>query len=252
MSQAGCESLRLGIVCPMANEAENAEDFIHEVLKACCAYPFKEIVFLAVLDKASTDGTLALLRRLAETLTELRVVYAPENRCVVDAYLRGHREALAAGVDWILEIDAGFSHQPGEIPRFLDKMLEGHDCVFGSRFTRRGRYLGGIGRRYLVSRLGSALTNALMGTRLSDMTSGFQAFTATALAHILQHGIVSRGPFFQTEMKIHASCLRITEVPITYRPTAQAVRPGALTDALRVLLVMVRHRWRNRLASEPA
>src|SRR5262249_1818511 len=100
------------------------------------------------------------------------------------------------------------------------------DCIFGSRFCKGGQMLGGSWRRYLVSRGGSAVTNLLIGTRLSDMTSGFQMFRRDALARILSIGLRSRGPFFQTEMKVYARVANIVEIPITYRPTESAVRSG--------------------------
>src|SRR5215213_844431 len=131
--------VQLGVVCPMANELGSAERFVREVLAACEPFAFKSLTFFAVLDRVSRDGTLDLLRDLEATLPQLRVVWAPENRCVVDAYLRGYREALDAGCDWILEIDAGFSHQPSDIPAFFEKMAEGFDCVFGTRFAHGGR-----------------------------------------------------------------------------------------------------------------
>ena len=70
--------------------------------------------------------------------SRLKIVTPPENRNVVDAYLLGYREALAAGCDWILEIDARFSHDPAEIPQFFRAMEDGHDGVFGSRFMHGG------------------------------------------------------------------------------------------------------------------
>src|SRR5688500_10284957 len=110
--------VRLGVVCPMANERDTAERFVREVLAACQPFGFASVTFFAVLDRVSRDGTLDLLRALEAEEKSLRVVWAPDNRCVVDAYLRGYREALGAGCDWVLEIDAGYSHQPSDIPAF--------------------------------------------------------------------------------------------------------------------------------------
>jgi len=133
--------LKLGIVCPMANEEETAVGFVNEVLDQCARRAFKTVTFFAVLDNVSKDNTLELLRQLAKEQPTLRVVWAPENSSVVDAYVRGYQEALAAGCDWILEIDAGYSHQPSDIPQFFERMLEGYACVFGSRFCEGGRML---------------------------------------------------------------------------------------------------------------
>ena len=81
--------VQLGVVCPMANERGTAERFVREVLSACEPFRFKSLTFFAVLDRVSRDGTLDLLRELEAAVPQLRVVWAPENRCVVDAYLRG-------------------------------------------------------------------------------------------------------------------------------------------------------------------
>ncbi len=131
-----CSTMRLGIVCPMANESETAEAFVKAVLSHCGE--FRDVRFFAVIDKVSSDNTLDILQRLAVVAPSVHVLWAPENTCVVDAYVRGYREALAWGADWILEMDAGFSHDPGRMPIFFARMAEGNDCVFGSRFARGG------------------------------------------------------------------------------------------------------------------
>jgi len=234
--------ISLGVVCPMANELDTAEKFVREVLGACEPYGFRGVTFFAVLDRVSRDGTLELLRGLEQSLPQLRVVWAPENRSVVDAYLRGYREALDAGCDWVLEIDAGYSHQPSDIPAFFEKMSEGHDCVFGSRFCAGGRISESSLKRAVISRGGTLLTNLLLGTSLSDMTSGFELFSRAALQEVLRKGIHSRGHFFQTEIKAHCHDLRIAEVPIHYRAASDSVNNNVLKDAFRNLWRLFRGR----------
>ncbi|HEX7956363.1 MAG TPA: glycosyltransferase [Pyrinomonadaceae bacterium] len=234
--------VRLGVVCPMANERDTAERFVREVIAACEPFRFRSVTFYAVLDGVSRDGTLDLLRELEPSLPQLRVVWAPENRCVVDAYLRGYREALDSGCDWVLEIDAGYSHQPSDIPAFFEKMAEGHDCVFGTRFGAGGRITESPLKRRLISRGGTALTNLLLGTKLSDMTSGFELFSRAALQQVLRKGVHSRGHFFQTEIKAHCRNLRVAEVPIHYRAASDSVNREVLKDALRNLWRLFRAR----------
>ncbi len=234
--------VRLGVVCPMANERDSAERFVREVLAACEPFGFRSVTFFAVLDRVSRDGTLELLRRLEREEPRLRVVWAPENRSVVDAYLRGYREALDAGSDWVLEIDAGYSHQPSDIPAFFEKMAEGFDCVFGTRFSGGGRITESPLKRRLISRGGTALTNLLLGTKLSDMTSGFELFSRAALQEVLARGVQSRGHFFQTEIKAHCRDMRAAEVPIHYRAASDSVNNGVLKDALRNLWRLFRAR----------
>lgn len=243
--------VNLGVVCPMANERDTAAGFVREVLAACHPFRLKSLTFFAVLDRVSRDGTLDLLRELEATLPQLRVVWAPENRCVVDAYLRGYREALDAGCDWILEIDAGYSHQPSDIPRFFEKMSEGFDCVFGTRFAHGGRITESALRRKAISRGGTLLTNLLLGTRLSDMTSGFELFTRAALEEVLRRGVNSRGHFFQTEIKAHCHSFRVAEVPIHYRAASDGVNNNVLKDAFVNLWRLFRARFSRGHAVAP-
>ncbi len=247
MSDSIFASISLGIACPMANEEASAVSFVNSVLTQCASYSFKRVEFFAILDRASCDRTREFLDELTNERPELHVVWAPDNRCVVDAYVRGYREALSAGCDWILEIDASFSHQPCDIPQFFQKMIEGYDCVFGSRFGGGGRITDTSQKRKLISRGGTMLTNALMGTDLSDMTSGFELFSRDALKYVLSKGIYSRGHFFQTEIKIHCRNLRVAEVPIHYRAASPGVDTSVLKDSLYHLWRMYRLRRRGQL-----
>src|SRR4029453_14554873 len=103
-----------------------------EVFAVCDHYSFKSVTFFAILDNASKDDTRELLSELSHRQPQLKVVWAPENRSVVDAHIRGYREALDASCDLILEIDAGFSHQPADINQFFEAMGQGYDCVFAT------------------------------------------------------------------------------------------------------------------------
>lgn len=240
----GLPDVKLGIVCPMANEGTAGTEFAAAVLEKCQG--FREVTFFAVLDKVTRDNSLQLLREMERIEPRLRVIWAPENTCVVDAYVRGYREAIGAAVDWILEIDAGFSHQPQEIPQFFDAMQRGYDCVFGSRFMK-GAGFSGSRKRYLVSRGGSVLTNLLLGTKQTDMTSGFELFTRATLEMVLKRGIQSRGHFFQTEIKTHCRNLRFVEVPIHYRVHNPNLGGSAVPDSFKQLWRLFRLRCAGRL-----
>jgi len=228
--------INLGIVCPMANERSTAAEFVKAVLEQCKG--FKSVKFFAVFDNACKDGTYDLLKGWQDKPTQLQLVWAPEDKCVVDAYVRGYREALEAGSNWVLEIDAGFSHQPAEVPQFFEKMVQGYDCVFGSRFCKGGEFAERPLSRYIISRGGSILTNLLLGTKLKDMTSGFEMFTSGALRKVLDKGIRSRGHFFQTEIKAYCRDMRIAEVPIHYRAPSQNVTTAIIIDAFENLLLL--------------
>lgn len=242
--------MRLGVVTPMANERQNAESFVRAVLDVCAPL-VSSVTVLAVLDSVSTDGTHEILQAYAQTESRLNVVWAPENRCVVDAYVRGYREALQSGCDWILEIDAGFSHDPAQIPQFLARIPEGWDCVFGTRFSKGGRNESDSLKRKLVSWGGTKLSNLVLGTQLTDMTSGFELFHRDALQRVLDRGIASRAHFFQTEIKAYCHGLRITEVPIVYRMPSPNLRGEAVSEAFTQLKRLRRLKRQGRLLLDP-
>ncbi len=242
--------VHLAIACPMANEGSEGVRFVAEALEACSSVG--KTTFFVVVDKVSRDNTRELLEEFAKTDERLRVIWAPENRCVVDAYCRGYREALASGADWILEIDGGFSHRPSDIPRFFQPMLDGHDCAFGSRFMRGGVIENSSLKRKLVSYGGTCLTNLLIGTKLYDMTSGFEMFTRETLEKVLAEGIHSRAHFFQTEIKIHCRSLKIAEVPITYSMASPGMSYGPVNEAFHQLWRLFKLRLTGKLESLPS
>lgn len=231
----------------MANEEESAVEFVSTVLDECLAWGFKSIRFFAVLDRASRDNTRALLEDLKNERAHMQVVWSPDNRNVVDAYVCGYQEALRARCDWILEIDAGFSHRPSDISQFFERMLDGYDCVFGSRFCKGATGSDGSLKRWFISRGGTILTNLLLGTRLKDMTSGFEIFTREALEEVLRNGIYSKSPFFQTEIKVHCRNRRIIEVPIQYRGASHNIDGRTVMDSFRNLWRLFGLRLRRQL-----
>jgi dolichol-phosphate mannosyltransferase len=227
----------------MANEGEQAVAFCRAVLEQCTG--FEKVTFFSVFDRANKDFGLDQMRELERIEPRLHVVWAPENRCVVDAYMRGYKEALDAGSDWILEIDAGFSHQPADIPQFFDAMEQGMDCVFGSRFI--GRFEKSSFKRRVVSWGGTVLANALLGTRQSDMTSGFELFSRQTLTMVIGRGIQSRAHFFQTEIKTFCRKLKFVEVPITYRAASPRLSRAAVMEAFRQLWRLFQMRLKEQL-----
>jgi dolichol-phosphate mannosyltransferase len=234
-------SERLAVVTPLANERDTLDEFVRRVMGQI--EPQDRLI--AVFDDVSTDGSIERARELAAAEPRLQVVFAPENRTVVDAYFRGYREALSGGFDWILEIDGGLSHRPEEMPPFLAAMREGYDYAGGSRFMAGGGF-DGPWSRYLISRGGTWLTNWLVGTRMRDMTSGFECFTRAALAHVVGRGVTSRAHFFQTEIRAMMHAFRWVEIPIHYGCPSKSVGKSSLTDAFKSLAALRREHKSGR------
>ena len=228
------------LVVPMANEESEFTAFAAEVTKVLDRLE-SGTVYL-VVDTVSRDHTLDLCRELSEKDGRFKTLWAPENRNVVDAYLRGYRVAYNAGHDIIIEMDAGLSHDPRAIPMFLRVLNEGNECAFGSRFINGGSMSDSPLKRRMLSRCGTILSNLLLGTSLYDMTSGFQGFHAAVVGTFLNHTLLSKAHFYQTELRYLLRKHRYAEIPIHYKAPSPRVSRSAITNSLSVL---AHYTWRR-------
>jgi dolichol-phosphate mannosyltransferase len=237
-------ALRLAVVVPLANE----QDIIDRFLAGVTEHLGPDGRVFCVLDNASKDNTRAMVEAFGQKDPRVELVWAPQNRCVVDAYFRGYQAAFDAGAAWILEMDGGMSHQPSEIARYVALIDKGYDFVVGCRFMKGASHVGSI-RRRMISWCGSVLTNLMLGTRMRDMTSGFEMFSRRAMEHILRCGVRSRANFFQTEIKYQLRNWKWIEVPINYRSTKSHVPRNSLKESLGLLWRMRREAKAGRSAS---
>lgn len=221
-------------VIPMANEEEDFHPFVDLLTQVLDVVGTGNIYF--IIDNVSKDKTLELARELEVKDKRFAVVWAPENRSVVDAYLRGFREAYNNGHELIIEMDAGMSHDPRAIPMFLRVLNEGNECAFGSRFINGGSMGDSPFKRRMLSKTGTVLANALLGTHLYDMTSGFQGFHRNVVGAILDYKLKSTAHFYQTELRYLLRHRRIFEVPIHYKAPSPRVSQSAIKNANKTLL----------------
>ena len=220
------------VVMPVANEEDTIAGLFDELL----ALPYPGLRIYPVIDCVSTDGTEAVIDRYEEETGRVRKQFFRESGGVASCYLYGFRKALGDGADYIVEMDAGGSHLPAELPRFIENLDKGYDCVFGSRFMKGGALRNDPLYRKLLSRGGTRLSNLVLGTSLTDMTSGFEAFRRGALERLRPDRFLSRGHIFQTEMRFYCRDLHYIEVPITYIFGGSSLRMKAVAEALGVLI----------------
>ena len=240
------ETTDFAVVVPMANEENDFKPFITELTTVLDSLGCG--VAYLVVDNVSKDKTLSLCQSLSEKDPRFTTIFAPENRHVIDAYVRGLAEAYKAGHAYIIEMDAGMSHDPKAIPAFLKKLREGYSCVFGNRFIPGGSFTSAPLRRRFLSKGGTFASNLLLGTSLVDMTSGFQGFRADVVARIIRYELLSTAHFYQTELRYLLRNETYTELPICYKAPSPRVSKGAVLNALRVLL----HYFVLRISGRPA
>ena len=228
------------LVIPMANEEAELEIFA-EALRAMLDRLESGKVYF-IVDKASKDRTLELSQDLEKRDPRFTTVWAPENKNVVDAYLRGYKEAYDKGHEIIIEMDAGLSHDPRALPMFLRVLNEGNECAFGSRFINGGSITESNYKRTVLSKVGTTLSNVLLGTRMYDMTSGYQGFHRHVVGKFLAYQLLSKAHFYQTELRYLLRFTRFAEIPIHYKAPSPRVSQNAIKNSISVLLYYFRQR----------
>jgi dolichol-phosphate mannosyltransferase len=221
-------------VIPLANEERELPELVEAIIRVMDAVEGGTVYF--IVDRVSKDRTLECCEELEKRDPRFKTRWIPENRNVVDAYINGFKEALKDGHEIIIEMDGGLSHDPRAIPAFLRALNEGNDCAFGSRYINGGSMVDSPFKRRLLSKGGTVLARVLLGAKLADMTSGFQAFRRPVLLKVVGYPLRSRAHFYQTELRHLLRRQKLIEVPIHYRAPSPRVSKGAIRNSVAVLL----------------
>lgn len=222
------------VIVPMANEESEFFDFTSSLISVLDGIKAGTIYF--IVDKVSKDKTLELCEVLSSKDNRFITIWAPETKNVVDAYMKGYQVALESKHQIIIEMDAGLSHDPRALPMFLRVLNEGNECAFGSRFINGGSIWKSSYKRTLLSRFGTIISNILLGTKLYDMTSGYQGFHASVVKKFLSYQLRSKAHFYQTELRYLLRQSRYAEIPIHYRAPSPSVSKKAIVNSIKTLI----------------
>jgi dolichol-phosphate mannosyltransferase len=204
----------VSVVLGTYNERENLSRLI----------PIIETIFeskringeIVVVDDNSPDGTSELVRELEERYGNIRLLWRPTKMGPGSAHADGYRFAKGT---IIVGMDTDFSHDPHDIPRFVQRIAEGFDVVVASRYVRGGQYevrsFQTLKKR-IASRLGNVLIHVLSGVPVHDFTTSLRAVRSEVIRNI---STVSAGNSFFMEfiVKAYRKGYRITEVPIVFK-----------------------------------
>jgi dolichol-phosphate mannosyltransferase len=202
---------RVVMVVPTYNEALNLEWIVGRLRAA------QPDVDVMIVDDNSPDGTGDIADRLAAADDQVQVVHRTEKAGLGAAYLEGFTVALAQGYDVIGEMDADGSHQPEQLYRLLNGLVDA-DLVIGSRYVKGGSVVNWPIFRRLLSAFGNLYVRILLGIRVHDSTAGFRLFRRETLEKIDVRTVNTTGYVFQTDMAWRAlqAGLRVHEVPIEF------------------------------------
>ena len=213
-------TVRTMVVLPTYNEMENLPRMVQAIF--ALGVPGMEIL---VVDDNSPDGTGRLADEIAQANPErVRVLHRPGKQGLGRAYVAGFKRALELGADYIIEMDADFSHSPSYLPKMIEKIAD-YDVVVGSRYVAGGSVDKNWSfNRKLLSWWGSRVyAPVILGLPVHDATGGFKCFRRQALGAIDLDQVRSNGYAFQVEMNYICARkgFRIYELPIHFEDRQQ-------------------------------
>lgn len=201
------------VIIPTYNEKENIENIINAVF----ALP---VMFdVLIIDDNSPDGTAAIVERMQKQWDgRLHLLKRSGKLGLGTAYIMGFKWCLNAGYEFIIEMDADFSHPPKKLLELRQACLDGADVAIGSRYVSGVNVVNWPMGRVIMSYYASAYVRIVTGMNVRDTTAGFVCYRRNVLEAIDLDKIRFKGYAFQIEMKFTAfkmGCL-IKEVPIIF------------------------------------
>ncbi len=199
------------VIIPTYNEIENIERMLRLVPDL---YEGLEVL---IIDDGSPDGTAAVVKQLQEQDSRTHLIERKGKQGLGSAYVTGFKYAIKNGYDYVLEMDADFSHNPHDIPRLIEAAQK-YDLVIGSRYSNGVNIVNWPIKRLLISYFASKYVRIITGMPVKDPTGGFKCFKRQTLGAIDLDKIHSGGYSFQVEMNYRAWCkgFRIKEIPIIF------------------------------------
>lgn len=231
-------ALQVSVVVPLYNEVESVPhllDAIAQVLQhEGLAY---EII---AVDDGSTDGTTALLKRLAQARTDVRAVLLRRNYGQTAAMSAGFNHAKAPV---IATLDGDLQNDPADIPQLLAKLEEGYDLVSGWRKQRQDAAL----TRLLPSKLANILISKVTGVALHDYGCSLKVYRAELVADMHLYGELHR--FLPALAFIEGA--KIAELPVNHRARQFGASKYGLSRTFRVLMDLLTIYFMKRFLTRP-
>jgi dolichol-phosphate mannosyltransferase len=235
------------VVMPTYNERENLPPLAQRLL----GLPVS--VDILVVDDNSPDGTGKIADELAAKHSSVHVLHRQEKNGLGRAYIAGFKWALEQGYEFVFELDGDFSHNPDDIPMFLEA-AQSADLVLGSRYLNGIRVINWPLSRLMLSKSAAKYVKTITGMPFTDPTGGYKCFRQRALKAINLDDVRSNGYSFQIEMthRLWRQGMKVVEVPIVFTDRFQG-HSKMSGHIVREALIMVWRLWfQNKMRRKPA
>ena len=206
---------KYSVILPTYNEKRNLPILVYLLAKTFQAHELDWEVI--IVDDNSPDGTQIIAKELVNIFGENHIqLRARAGKLGLGtAYVHGLQFVTG---NYVIIMDADFSHHPEAIPKFIAKQKEGdYDIVTGTRYAGDGGVYGWDLKRKLVSRGANFLAATVLRPGVSDLTGSFRLYKKQVLAKVIDE-TRSKGYVFQMEMMVRAKALgyNVGEVPINF------------------------------------
>lgn len=236
------------VIVPTFNERDNLPQLVK------CLMAQTVPLDVLVVDDNSPDGTGRIADEIAASNPHVHVLHRQEKNGLGRAYIAGFGWALSRGYEFIFEMDADFSHNPSDIPKFLDAAKDGDaDLVLGSRYKDGIRVINWPLDRLILSMGAGQYVRTITGMQVSDPTGGFKCFRRRALEKVDLGSVRSNGYSFQVELthRIWRRGGKISEVPIIFTDRFQGSSKMSKAIVREALWMVWRLWWQNGLRRSP-
>jgi glycosyltransferase involved in cell wall biosynthesis len=199
------------VIIPTYNEREN----IAALVTTLIALPMP--LGVIIVDDNSPDGTGQLVDSLAAEHNQVTAIHRPGKLGLGTAHIAGMKRALELGADYVLTMDADFSHHPRFIPAMVARM-DSCDLCIGSRYVPGGGTIACTAPRKALSYGANAFARLALGLQAHDCTAGFRCYRRQILEQVPLDRIFSNGYSFLIEMLYlcQKAGARVAEIPIIF------------------------------------
>ena len=222
------------VIIPTYNEMDNLPRMLDAIDASALGLD------ILVVDDGSPDGTGTWVKEQTGRRKNLHLIQREGKQGLGTAYLRGFKYAIEQGYDYVFEMDADFSHDPGYLPEFL-KTIDSNDLVIGSRYINGVNVVNWPMSRLLLSWFANLYARWATGMPIMDATAGFKCYRVSALKTLDLSRIRSTGYGFQIELKykLWKKGFRLKEIPIIFKDRTAGVSKmsgGIIKEALFLLI----------------
>ncbi len=226
---------RLLITLCTYNERENLPELIAEIHRTVAAAD------VLVIDDNSPDGTGQLADELAAGDSRIRVLHRAGKLGLGTATIAGFQQAIEQGYDYVLNMDADFSHHPRYLPALVDAM-QAADVVIGSRYVAGGGVQGWGPLRHFMSGGINWYARILLSLKTRDNSGAFRCYRIAKLREVEFNKVRARGYAFQEEIlyRLKRVSCRFAEVPIVFEDRRYGTSKINWREAATALWVILR------------